>query len=101
MTTDEGIFFDIVPEPEGNNRIYVNFYNSGCFSIEVSREELVQLREQLGKFLDFRPYKPETDFKPHNSGARYSPGKTMEGFQLDNDLRRSNARLDPVGRDCD
>jgi hypothetical protein len=48
---EEGIFFDIVPEPAGKNRIYVNFYDAGIFSIEVSREELQKLQMHLNTFL--------------------------------------------------
>ena len=51
-SSDEGVFFDIVPEPEENNRIYINFYNAGTFSIEVSREELEKLYKQLGVILN-------------------------------------------------
>ena len=50
-SSGEGVFFDIVPEPEGNNRIYINFYNAGTFSIEVSREELEKLHKRLGDFI--------------------------------------------------
>lgn len=53
--TEDGIFFDIAPDGDGRNRIYVNFYDAGTFSIEVSRGELVRLHNQLGSFLNPSP----------------------------------------------
>lgn len=52
---EDGIFFDIAPDGDGRNRIYVNFYQAGTFSVEVSRVELERLRSQLNKFLRSHP----------------------------------------------
>ena len=44
------VFFDVTPDPAGY-RIYINFYNAGTFSIELSKEQLERLQIQLWNIL--------------------------------------------------
>lgn len=50
---EESVFFEIAPDGDGRNRIYVIFYSAGTFSIEVSKAELTRLYDQLKKHLGF------------------------------------------------
>jgi hypothetical protein len=49
--SEPGISFDFAPDGDGRFRIYVLFYDAGTFSIEISKEELEKLHDQLSVFI--------------------------------------------------
>lgn len=50
VLSEDEVFFDVTPDPAGY-RIYINFYNAGTFSIELSTEQLGRLQRQIYKLL--------------------------------------------------